>query len=518
MVTMNVYKIIQKRKGRGESISEICRALQRSRNTVRKYYHMDRREYLRYTEGASQRGKVFEPLRDEILELYRLNQGESIAVSSVFDVLEERHEELPGTDRTLRNYIHALIDEGAITLECGYRRYSSVPQLPYGRQLQVDFGIQRIAGGKKIYLFAAILSASRYRYVAHQDRPLTTDDVVQHLLRCFEFIGGRPEELVIDQDRLMVVSENQGDIIFTETFRQFREEQELQVWVCRAGDPESKGKVENLVKFVKMNFFSARHFTESQEITEPLMRWLARRANGKISQATGRKPSRMHEEEREQLRRLRVSIFQKHRELERQARSVDAKGRIMVGGNRYSVPSEYRNTSVKIFTTNTDLFVFDEKSGAEVAEHRLSALTGQTIDQKAHRSPSNLRTQELYEQVLKLSDLEAWKRFLEANTKRFKRYRREQYTALMRFFDEQRDEQLLTEALALTLEHETVSAANLADAYTYYRGVTEEGQPEILGAVSAGLKRIKREYPKIAVSKRTVGYYASLISLLGAIS
>ena len=516
MITMNVYTNIQKRKGRGENISEICRAVQRSRTTVRKYYHMDEREYLRYTERASQRGKVFEPFREEIVELYRLNQGESVVVSSVFDVLEERHEELPGTERTLRNYIHALLEEGVITLECGYRRYSVVPQLPYGRQLQVDFGVQKIGNGKKVYLFAAILSASRYRYVAHQDRPFTTDDVVQHMLRCFEFIGGRPEELVIDQDRLMVVSENRGDIIFTETFRQFREEQELKVWVCRAGDPESKGKVENLVKFVKMNFFSARYFTESSEITEPLMRWLTRRANGKISQATGRKPARMHEEEREQLRPLRVSIFQKDRELEREPRGVDAKGRIMVGANRYSVPSEYRNKSVKIFATNTDLFVFDTKSGAEVAEHRLSPLTGQTIDQKAHLSPSNLRTEELYRQVMELSDLDAWKRFLQANTNRFKRYRREQYTALLRFFDDERDEKLLGEALALTMEHETVSAANLADAYAYYRGVTEEDHPEILGALTAGLKRIKREYPKIAVEKRKVGYYASLISLIGA--
>ena len=479
---------------------------------------MDEREYLRYTERASERGKVFEPFRQEIIELYHLNRGDSIAVSSVFDVLEERHEELPGTERTLRNYIHALIEEGAITQDCNYRRYGVVPQLPYGRQLQVDFGVQKIAGGRKAYLFVAILSSSRYRYVAHQDHPFTTDEVVQHMLRCFEFIGGRPEELVIDQDRLMVVSENRGDIIFTETFRQFREEQDLQVWVCRSGDPESKGKVENLVKFVKVNFFSARQFSESDEITEPLMRWLVRRANGKISQATGRKPVRMHEEEREQLRPLRVSIFQKERELEREPRAVDANGRIMVGGNRYSVPTEYRNRSVKIFTTNTDLFVFDTKNGAEVAEHRLSALTGETIDQKAHRSPSNLRTEELHQQVLQLSDLGAWKRFVEMNTNRFKRYRREQYTALLRFFDEERDEQLLTEALALALEHETVSAANISDAYTYYQGVTEEDRPEILGALSAGLKRIKRDYPKIVVEKRKVGYYASLISLLGAIS
>ena len=138
MITMNVYKKIQERKSRGDNISDICRAVGRSRNTVRKYYRMSPSEYLRYSERASERGKVFEPFRDEIVELYWLNRGDSIVVSPVFDVLKERHAELPGTERTLRNYVHVLIDEGAITLDFRYRTYGPVPQLPYGRQLQVE--------------------------------------------------------------------------------------------------------------------------------------------------------------------------------------------------------------------------------------------------------------------------------------------------------------------------------------------------------------------------------------------
>ena len=50
---------------------------------VRKYYRMSPSEYLRYTERASERGKVFEPFRDEILELYWLNRGDSIVVAKL---------------------------------------------------------------------------------------------------------------------------------------------------------------------------------------------------------------------------------------------------------------------------------------------------------------------------------------------------------------------------------------------------------------------------------------------------
>ena len=36
---------------------------------------------------------------------------------------------------------------------------------------------------------------------------------------------------------------------------------------------------------------------------------------------------------------------------------------MLVGSNRYSVPSQYRGKTVKIFTTNTRLFIFDAHSG-----------------------------------------------------------------------------------------------------------------------------------------------------------
>jgi len=57
------------------------------------------------------------------------------------------------------------------------------------------------------------LAASRYKHVIFQDHPFKTIEVIHHLLNCYDYFGGVPEELVIDQDSLMVVSENAGDII-----------------------------------------------------------------------------------------------------------------------------------------------------------------------------------------------------------------------------------------------------------------------------------------------------------------
>ena len=154
--------------------------------------------------------------------------------------------------------------------------------------------------------------------------------MIRHLLGYFDYWGGRPKELAIDQDRLMVVSENSGEIIYTKDFKDFIDEQELALYVCRRADPETKGKVENVVKFVKGNFLAARDVETVEEANAGAFRWLRRRANGKISQATRQIPAVLIEEERAHLRPLRNSIFRKDSLLGREERTTNDKALISV--------------------------------------------------------------------------------------------------------------------------------------------------------------------------------------------
>ena len=156
--------------------------------------------------------------------------------------------------------------------------------------------------------------------------PFTTLDLIHHLLDCFQYLGGIPEELVIDQDKVMVSSENRGDIIYTRDFKQFIEEMDLKMYVCRKNDPESKGKIENLIKFIKRNFLSIRDFENIEEAKERLSRWLNRRANGKISLATRRIPKEMFSEEKAYLRTLKNSIYRKDSSNVRERRKADRMG------------------------------------------------------------------------------------------------------------------------------------------------------------------------------------------------
>ena len=194
MIIMNIFQSIKRDKHKGHGIRQISRKLGVSRKTVAKYYHMSEDEYVAYQKTAYQKQQAFEPYKDEILEIYQRNENKVYA-SSVFDALEEKYgaSNLPGTARTLRKYVSQLVRNGEILSGETTRIYTPVDQLPFGKQLQVDFGQVTIETGEEIYIFASVLSASRYRYVAVQNRPFTTIDVILHLIDCFNYIGGIPQ-------------------------------------------------------------------------------------------------------------------------------------------------------------------------------------------------------------------------------------------------------------------------------------------------------------------------------------
>ena len=221
MKTRKMYKQIQTLKRQGYSRNKIAIELEINPRTATKYYKMDEDDFRVYRADHLFRDRSFTEFEREILEVYAKNNFRKLNMSSVYDYLEERYGELPGNEKTLRNFISYLIETDKLTLNQNKRIYTKVPELPFGRQMQLDFGQYTCRSGLKLFIFAAVLSASRYKYVVFQDHPFKTKEVINHLLNCFDYYGGVPEELVIDQDSLMVVSENAGDIIYTNDFRYF---------------------------------------------------------------------------------------------------------------------------------------------------------------------------------------------------------------------------------------------------------------------------------------------------------
>jgi len=468
VVKRSMYRDIKRLQMQGKSQHEVSRQTGLDRKTVRKYWKMEDDEYRVLLEAMRERTKAYDILKEAVQEIYKTNEYIKMPVASVYDYLEEKHKNLPGNEQSLRNFVRYLEKSRQLVLNVNKREYIKVAELPYGKQLQIDYGSIANPSGGKYFIFGAVLSASRFKYAALEDRPFTAEMLLVHLLDCFDFIGGIPLEIVIDQDCTMVVEENSGDIVFTKLFADFVKEMGFSVRVCRKADPESKGKIENMVKFVKYSFFPTRKFDSLAEARISLLSWLCRRANGKLSQATGKIPAIEIVEERKHLRLVRNSIHRKESRVYREIRQADPKCRISVETSQYELPANYQNRRVEIYRTTDTLFVYDNVTGTEICRYTLSLLPGRLVSNRPAVREKGVKTRQLEMEVLGYFGLPRWKTFLEANAKAFSRYVRDQCRDARRYFgDGKTSPDLIDEALEFCLANSTLSMTNLADTLVY---------------------------------------------------
>jgi len=511
MIRKEMYEKVQLFKRQGYSISEISSDLEIDPKTTAKYYVMDGREFKAYRKEHMFRDKVLEEYEKDILKVYEMNEFQRLNISAVYDYLEEKYGTLTANEQTLRNYIEYLIETDKLRLNEKIRLYTKVPELPFGRQMQLDFGQYRCRSGLKLYIFASLLSASRYKYVNFQEYPFRTKDVISHLLNSFDYFKGVPLELVIDQDNLMVVSENAGDIIYTNDFKYFIEEQKIRMYVCRASDPETKGKIENLIKYVKRNLLSIRDFKSVDEANESGFKWLKRRANGKISQATKKIPAYLIEEERKHLRPVGNSIFRKNSLIGREKRIASEKAYISVEACSYQLPLKYRNKTVEIYVTKHKLFVFDLYTGKEIIEYELSPIPGRILSKREHGRETDKTAQELKALVCQMFESENWKSFTARNFKTFSRYVRDQCLEAKKYFlVKDIDLDILEQALEYCLKNDTLSFSNLNDTYAYFRRASQ-GSYDILKEVPTLNRLYQGAHEPLEVTERNLSVYKELI-------
>ena len=320
---------------------------------------------------------------------------------------------------------------------------------------------------------------------------------------------------MIDQDRLLVVSENAGDIIYTGDFKYFIEEQEIRMYVCRKDDPETKGKIENLIKYVKCNFFSIRDFKRLEEANVSVRKWLQRRANGKISQATKQIPLILVENERQHLRPVRNSIFRKGSLIGREERNVNEKACISVNASGYQLPSKYRNKTVEVYITRHKLFVFDLYTGKEIVAYDLSPIPGQLITKREFRRENEKTLQELKDHVAGMFAGENWRRFTALNFKAFPRYIRDQCVEAKRYFESREiDIFVLDRALEYCVENNTPSFTDLHDTYVYFE--REYGREDLeMPAVSSDHQG---GHEPLRIRARDLSVYKELINSRGTLN
>jgi transposase len=497
-----MYSQIQAMKEKGFSIRQVSRLVRVSRNTIRKYWDMNPEEYAAVYKVVNRMSalKAYEPVLVKWLETYPC-----MTAAQVRDWLEERYQ-MDAADRTVRRFVANTRERYGITKKEEPRRdYEAVEELPMGYQLQLDFGEKSVRASWssryiKLYAVVFTLSYSKYKWGYFQDRPFQTTDLVRALHWCFEYLGGMPRQLVYDQDSIIVVSENSGDIIHTQGFATFLAETKLDVRVCRKSDPESKGLIEASMKFVKGNFMENRYYMSLDIWNQTFEAWLDRTGNGQKHGTTKRKPKEMFAEEQEHL--LPLYGIAPSSTAEETGRNVRPDNTIVYLSNRYSVPlGTYRSTKTVYLAVNGDELRILDQIGDLVAIHEINKGKGKLIKLPGHRRDTKTKIEEKLDQTVALLG-EDFREYLSAMCEEKPRYVREQLDLVVLACEGYGRERIL-EAIRYCQSLALYSANDVNDAV-----IAMYGQPESFSQPSR--LPVKDERYHIPVQKRPLSVYADV--------
>ncbi len=125
------------------------------------------------------------------------------------------------------------------------------------------------------------MSRSKQKFVYFSCTPFTSALAVYAHELAFAYFGGKPRRIIYDQDKVLLVRENLGDLILTRTFRAFVNEQHFQPVFCRPADPKAREKWKMWSNMSSVTFLPDGHLTVWKSLTP-------RSCNGWKKQETAR--------------------------------------------------------------------------------------------------------------------------------------------------------------------------------------------------------------------------------------
>lgn len=349
------------------SISEIARQTGLDRKTIRKYINSETPPLRK--ERHKKPGKL-DPFKDYITK--RLNEHPFSALRLYREIQDQGFTGKYGIVKNFIREIKPKMDVPAVY------RYETKP----GVQAQVDWaecGKIEIDGKiRKLHCFTMILGFSRMRF-AEFTLQIDVFTLIQCHKNAFDYFGGYPEEILYDNmkqivlDRKQVSSESKWNPKFEDFFKHYGFIPRL----CRPYHPQTKGKIESTVKFVKRDFFMGGNFTSFSDINQKLQQWLLR-VNSSIQGTTHEIPE--EKLKHENLNRLdEVIPYQITRE---ESRKISSDSHLSYLENKYSVPYKFagRTARLQICDTYFSVFVGNE----QVCRHEIISGHGRVSRNKDH--------------------------------------------------------------------------------------------------------------------------------------
>ena len=395
-----MYYEIQKRHRDNQSVSQISEFLGLNRRTVSRYLAMSEREYEEFLIRRSDRKKELIPY--EAFVKCRLELFADTSCAQMQDLLKERYTDFPKvSSKTVFNFVNWIRSKYHIPKVSIHRQCHPVEELPYGKQAQVDFGeynLRTSLGARvKVFFFTLVLSRSRFKYVWFTDHYFTSELAVKAHEQAFEYINGIPDEIVYDQDKVFIVNENSGDIILTDRFRAYTNEMKFALHFCRKADPQSKGKIENVVKYVKQNFLYNRTYYNIETLNDDVMGWMGRTANALPHAFTKKEPFSELILERPFLKpfmpHIPKAVIVTY--------SVRKDNTISYKSNLYSLPLgtyKGRGTLVAVAVNQGELII-SGKDEVELCSHKIASGQGIKIINTDHKRDKSSVIDQMIEQI-----------------------------------------------------------------------------------------------------------------------
>jgi len=263
------------------------------------------------------------------------------------------------------------------------RRFETAP----GRQAQVDWGhfgtLESDGRSQPVWGFTFTLGYSRALMAeAALDQKLGT------LLRlheeAFRQLGGVPEEILYDRMRTVwLETDERGEIVWHPVFLDFARYWGFTPRLCRPYRPQTKGKVESSVRYVRRNFLcglQGKEPTGLAELNAELRHWVWKVANQRVHGTTHEVVQERWQAEQAQL--LRTDHRPSYPYVEDELRKVGRDAYVCWQGSRYSVPWQFVGRSVWVHERAGDVEV--HYGGQKIAAHNKTLREHLTITQPEH--------------------------------------------------------------------------------------------------------------------------------------
>ena len=264
----------------GEPDRRIARDLGFSRNTVARYRQWAKDQGVLQaalpepavlatllqpapTERPAQEQSLVEPFREHVTALHE----RGVEGQAIWQLLVEEHD-FAGSYSSIKRFLRRVAPpETRATLRL---------EVDPGTEAQVDFGFAgqlldpERARVRRAWVFVMTLSCSRHQYAE-----VAFDQTIDTWLRlhraAFEFFGGVPRRVVLDNLRAAIVHAALYDPEVQRSYREFAEHYGFLIAPCRPRTPEHKGKVEQGgVHYVKRNALAGRAFRDVHEANRHL--------------------------------------------------------------------------------------------------------------------------------------------------------------------------------------------------------------------------------------------------------